>query len=40
MKKQIQELLTIYNDPALTSKEREHYAIKIIAILNKRYKND
>lgn len=38
MNKQIKDLLDIYNDPALTSKEREHYAIKIIAILNSRYK--
>ena len=40
MSKQIKDLLDIYNDPKLTSKEREHYAIKIIAILNERYKND
>ena len=38
MKKQIKHLLGIYNDPSLTSKEREHYAIKIIAILNGGYK--
>jgi hypothetical protein len=38
MNKQIKDLLDIYNNPALTSKEREHYAIKIIAILNSSYK--
>ena len=38
MSKQIKDLLDIYNNPALTSKEREHYAIKIIAILNSGYK--
>lgn len=38
MSKQIKDLLDIYNDPKLTSKEREHYAIKIIAILNSSYK--
>jgi hypothetical protein len=38
MTKKIKELLDIYNDPKLNSKGREHYAIKIIAILNERYK--
>jgi hypothetical protein len=32
--KEINDLLEIYNAPNMTSKEKEHYGIKIIKILN------
>jgi len=32
--KEIKDLLEIYNAPNITSKEREHYGMKIIKILN------
>tara|TARA_R110000822_G_C15117494_1_gene473626 strand:+ start:145 stop:330 length:186 start_codon:yes stop_codon:yes gene_type:complete len=32
--KEIKDLLVIYNAPNITSKEKEHYGIKIIKILN------
>jgi|GEM_PF-1656441 hypothetical protein len=34
MSKEIKNLLAIFNNPELTSKEREHYALKIVALLN------
>jgi hypothetical protein len=34
MSKEIKDLLDIFNNPKLTSKEREHYALKIVALLN------
>tara|TARA_R110000822_G_scaffold143328_1_gene281576 strand:- start:536 stop:673 length:138 start_codon:yes stop_codon:yes gene_type:complete len=32
--KEIKDLLATYNAPNMTSKEKEHYGIKIIKILN------
>ena len=33
MSKEIKALLDILNNPKLTSKEREHYSLKIVALL-------
>jgi len=36
MSKEIKELLALYNDPKNSSKDREHYAAKVMGLLNKK----
>ena len=38
--KAIKDLLELYNDPKNSSKDKEHYAAKIVAILNQTTKGN